>query len=416
MPDAGTEIGNWSDRGYPPVYYAVMSLFVQNTLDESVTVMRTVNAMLVVLLVGGLAWLFPQRLRFLAPVTFVITAVPLALFMYASVNPTGWATLSAGLLWLAVYGAYEVTGWRQSALLGVALVAALMGSGARADAALFSVLGVALALGLRLAVLRHQWRVTLSGIGIMAISAVLFLTSGHSSVVGTGFPGGEPTPPFEGWTLLLANAIQVPFLWTSTLGAGPMSALGWFDTPVPWVVGIASVMSFAALLFTGWASMWWQKIVALVVILVGLVGYPLILLQESGLYIGGGVQPRYLLPMMVMLAGVSLLPKGESRPRLTRFQVVALTSALTMAQSVALYLNLWRYIKGITTPIASLGSYDWWWESLFLSPTAIWLIGSLAFAGVAGYVLSLLARSDDDSGLSGATVPASEEASSPAAT
>ena len=116
-PDAGTEIGNWSDRGYPPVYYGVMSAFVQNTLDESVTVMRTVNAMLVVLLVGGLAWLLPQRLRFLAPVTFVITAVPLALFMYASVNPTGWATLSAGLLWLAVYAAYEVTGWRQSALL-----------------------------------------------------------------------------------------------------------------------------------------------------------------------------------------------------------------------------------------------------------------------------------------------------------
>ena len=60
-----------------------------------------------------------------------------------------------------------------------------------------------------------------------------------------------------------------------------------------------------------------------------------------------------------------------------------------------MYLNLWRYIKGITTPIASLGTYDWWWESLFLSPTAVWVIG-MAFAGVTGYVLSLLARSDDD--------------------
>ena len=102
------------------------------------------------LLVGGLAWLLPRRLRFLAPVTFVITAVPLALFMFTSVNPSGWATLSAGVLWLAVYGAYEAVGWRQPAVLGVALVAAVMGSGARADAALFSVLGVGLALGLRL--------------------------------------------------------------------------------------------------------------------------------------------------------------------------------------------------------------------------------------------------------------------------
>jgi hypothetical protein len=160
--------------------------------------------------------------------------------------------------------------------------------------------------------------------------------------------------------------------------------------------------------------MWWQKTVALVVVLAGLVCYPLILLQESGLYIGGGVQPRYLLPMMLMLAGISLLPKDEHRPRLTRFQVVALTSALTMAHSVALYLNLWRYIKGITTPIASLGAYDWWWESLFLSPTAIWAIGSVAFAAVAGYVLSLLARSDDDLAPRTATVPSPAEATSPA--
>src|SRR4051794_22614071 len=77
MPDTRSDIGNWRG-GYPPVYYAVMSLFVQDTLDESVTVMRIVNATLVVLLVGGLAWLLPRRLRVVAPVTFVITAVPLA--------------------------------------------------------------------------------------------------------------------------------------------------------------------------------------------------------------------------------------------------------------------------------------------------------------------------------------------------
>src|SRR5690349_20952678 len=83
-PDAGTEIGNWRGGGYPPVYYGFMNLFIQDTLDESITVMRSVNAALVVLLVGGLAWLLPRRLRFLAPVTFVITAVPLALFMFTS--------------------------------------------------------------------------------------------------------------------------------------------------------------------------------------------------------------------------------------------------------------------------------------------------------------------------------------------
>jgi hypothetical protein len=393
VPDYGTAVGNWQG-GYPPVYYAVMNLFIQDTMDESVTVMRTVNALLVVLMVGGLAWLLPRRLRFIAPATFVVTAVPLALFMFTSVNPTGWTTLSAGVLWLAVYGAYETTGWRQPAVLGVALVAALMGAGARADGGLFSVLGVALAVGLRLAVLRRQWKVTLAALGILAVSAILFLTSGHAEVATEGFPGG--TPPEDGWELFFANAIQVPYLWTSALGAGPMAALGWFDTPTPWLAGFASVVSCGALLFTGWSSMWWKKALALGIVLAALFGYPLILLQESGLYIGAGVQPRYLLPMVLMFAGLSLLPHPGDRIRLTRFQVAALTAALTVAQSVALYLNLWRYIKGINGAFAWLDPYDWWWESLFLSPAAVWVIGSVAFLYVVIYALRPFLRTGID--------------------
>jgi hypothetical protein len=399
VPDFKAKIGNWQG-GYPPVYYAVMSLFVQNTLDESITVMRIVNSLLVVLLVGALAWLLPGRLRILAPVTFVVTAVPMSMFLYSSINPSGWAILSAGVLWLAIYGAYEATGWRQPALLGLALLAAVMGSGARSDAGLFSVLGVALALGLRLAVLRKQWKVTLAALGILAVSAAFYLTSGQASVATAGFPGYEPAP-YDGWTLLLSNLMQIPYLWTSALGAGPMSYLGWFDTPMPWLVGVGSALACAALMFTGWASMWWQKAVALVVMLAALIGYPLILLQKSHIYIGNGVQPRYLLPMLLMFTGMSLLPTVGRRLSLTRFQVVALTVLLSVAQSLALYMNLWRYIKGITTPIAWLDSYDWWWESLFLSPTAVWVIGSMTFAGATGYVLSRLVRTEADTTASG---------------
>ena len=47
-PDASAELGNWRGGGYPPVYYGVMNLFIQDTLDESITVMRGVNAALVV--------------------------------------------------------------------------------------------------------------------------------------------------------------------------------------------------------------------------------------------------------------------------------------------------------------------------------------------------------------------------------
>ena len=147
-PDTRTQTGNWNS-GYPPVYYAAMSVFVLDSLDESVVAMRIANALLAVLLVAGLTWWLPRRLKSVAPLAFLATSVPLALFTLSSINPSGWAIVSGGTLWLAVYGAYEVTGRRQAALLGVGLVAVLLGAGARSDAGLFAMLGILLALVLR---------------------------------------------------------------------------------------------------------------------------------------------------------------------------------------------------------------------------------------------------------------------------
>src|SRR6478752_495707 len=78
-PDTRTQVGNWNG-GYPPVYYAAMSVFVLDNLDASVVAMRIANALLVVLLVAGLTWLLPRRLKPVAPLAFLATSVPLALF------------------------------------------------------------------------------------------------------------------------------------------------------------------------------------------------------------------------------------------------------------------------------------------------------------------------------------------------
>ena len=55
--------------------------------------------------------------------------------MFTSVDPSGRATLS-GVLWLAVYGAYESRAGDSQPSLGWRMVASVMGAGARADAAL----------------------------------------------------------------------------------------------------------------------------------------------------------------------------------------------------------------------------------------------------------------------------------------
>ena len=190
--------------------------------------------------------------------------------------------------------------------------------------------------------------------------------------------------------LFVSNALQLPFIWMSAVGVGPMSSLGWFDTPMPWIVGFGSALVCAVVCFQGWASMWWKKAVALIILALALTAYPLVILQQSHIFAGNGVQPRYLLPMMVMFAGISLLPAVGERIIVTRGQAVVVTVLLSVAQSVALYVNLWRYVQGIAGPIQSIDTYTWWWGGLFPSPMAVWVIGSCAFAATTAFLLSRL--------------------------
>lgn len=390
-PTFPSTLGNWNGA-YPPVYYWLMSGLVLDNLDSWVLLTRAVNAVIAVVLIGLLLLLLPRRLRPVLVLAFLATSVPLLLFVGGSVNPSAWANLSAGTLWLALYAAFETTGRRRLALLGLVPVATVVGAGARADAALFAIVGVALALGLRLDRLRRDWPVTLTGAGSAALAGLIFLMAGHSDVLSGGIPGYVPAP-VSGLHLLVANALQVPFLWFGALGIGPLANLGWFDTPMPFVVGAASTAVCAAVAFTGWRRMWWNKVVALSVTGLALMVYPLVVLQESHVFAGQGVQPRYLLPLMIVFVGISLLTRRGPIVAFGRVQLVGLGLALVVAQSVALFTNIQRYTQGIPpTQIEPLRGQGWWWDTFPLSPTGVWVLGSVAFACVVWVVLAHVPR------------------------
>jgi hypothetical protein len=231
-----------------------------------------------------------------------------------------------------------------------------------------------------------------AGVAI-ALAGVLFISSGHSSAVAEGIPGYDPAP-VSGLALLVANSMSLPFLWSSSLGMGPLSTLGWFDTPLPFVVGFLSVVVCGFVVVHGWAQTWWQKTVAIGLTIAGMAAYPLIVLQESRVFTGTGVQPRYVLPLLVMLVGISLLPREEAREgsdEVTvswgRLQVVGLVAALSIAQSVALYANLLRYVEGEQADQIGFLGGGWWWQDLPGSPWLTWGVGSVAFAVLSAVVL-----------------------------
>ena len=68
-------------------------------------------------------------------------------------------------------------------------------------------------------------------------------------------------------------------------------------------------------------------------------------------------------------------------------------AALAAAQSVALHVNMRRYVTGTDSQGWNLNSgLEWWWEGSILSPMLVWAIGSLAFAALLVVLVREVAR------------------------
>lgn len=394
-PDVPVEHGNWNG-GYPPLFYRVMSYLVVDDAGVSVVAMRMANSVILVGLIAGLVWFLPRRLRRVVPLTLLLTSVPLGLSVYTSTNPSAWTLVMGATLWIAFYGSFEVTGRRRSALLAIAAFSALLGAGSRADAGFFVLMSVAIVLllrwrafvgprGQRLATVKSMWWAVLFAVVAGLVSAWGFRSSGQSGAVSVGF--GQGSGPYEGFQLLWVNAVDLPVVLFGSFGLGIMGGIGWLDTPFNTAVGFLATAAWAAMVFLSWRWATRLRILALLALGGVLVGYPLYMLQVSQATVGTLFQPRYVLPVLIIFTGVSLL--GISRRMLSPLQVWALVLGLGIAQALALFAQIRRYVTGndVVSLDLSRGS-EWWWSAPWpITPQGVWIIGSVAFLLLAWIVV-----------------------------
>lgn len=382
-PTVTTSRGDF-ENNYPPVYYATMSVLVGPNIPVSVLLMRILNIVLLVAITTALFVLLPVFRRPTLLWGWILTTVPLGLFLVASNNPSSWAITGIGSAWIALLGYFETTGRRRIALGVLFGISALMAVGSRGDSALYLVLSVLVVGGITFSRERgYLLRAILPA--VMAIAGVyFFLSSQQSSVAATGLGSTADAAASSAGgsaTLFFKDFINVPQLWAGVFGTW---GLGWLDTTLPSIVAFAGVVAFVGITFTGLTRLWWQKIVVVSVVLAALWLIPTYVLVKGHNEVGQNVQPRYLLPLMVLFAGLLLLSRDGKGFRLRRSQVIPVLIALGVAQSVALYFNLHRYIEGANGHGFNLDSNIKWWWSIPIPPMVIWILGSVAFAALLG--------------------------------
>lgn len=363
---------------YPPVFYSVMSVFVSDNIEASVIAMRIFNAVLFVGFTSALFFLLPPRRRGVLVWGGLAAIVPLGMFLIPSVNPSSWAVLSAFTLWHALMGWFESTSRARSiAFALIASLATLMGSGARSDAAVYC--GIAIVVVTILTVRKNRTylkRAILPAL-LVLLAIFFFFVSGQSSVVEVDGDSGI-TSFTEIVRLAVANLVLLPQLWTGALGSW---GLGWLDTTMPGIVWIAVVCVYFVFVFTGLVGITRRKALALGLTFVALVLIPMYVLVNDGVMVGSDVQPRYIYPLIIMLVGIALY-RLEGGLTFTRLQFVVVGVLLGVANSIALHVNMRRYVTGLDDNGVDLDSgIEWWWNIAF-GPMWVWAIGTISFAAL----------------------------------
>ena len=360
---------------YPPLFYSTMGMFVGPDVATSVIAMRIFNAGLVVGLLSAVFFTLPRALRPALLISVLATSVPLGLFIVASTNPSSWALAASATIWIALVGCAQTTGSRQWILAGLAVLATILGAGARADAAVFAAFAVAIAAVLSLRRSRQMLIPGLAAALVVVVGVLFYLSAGQSSALASGLP--TQNPPLTG-AQHLANLLGVPILWMGAFGS---SGLGWLDTVPPQAVTALAFGVFAATIFVGIRRLAVRRAVAVAFAFAALWLVPFALLAQSRAVVGTEVQSRYLLPLMIILVGVaSLLPRVSAEWRGPRALVAG--GALAVAMSLALHANIRRYTVGVESNAIDPGlSAEWWWAA-GPSPLVVWLVGTAAFAAV----------------------------------
>lgn len=377
------------DGLYPPVFYAAMSVFAGDDVQTSVIVMRLFNAAFAVGLLTAVFFALPRWIRPALIVSVAATSVPLGVFVLPSTNPSSWAVLSAAVVWISLYGATQATGRRRILLSALALFGAVIGAGARADAAVYACFAVVLALILGLRWRRDAVVPAVTGALIILTGAAFYLSAGQGGAVVTGMTEGNP--PLSGGQLL-SNLLEIPSLWLGAFGAWH---LGWLDTRLPSTVSVLVMAVAAGALFVGIRRVDLRRTLALVLVLASLWLVPFVLLYQSRVVVGTIIQPRYLLPLLVIAVGVASLRRDAERSW-NGARLALAGAALTLAFTISLQFNIQRYTTGTDSSSLDPGAgAEWWWDAV-ASPAVVWVGGSLAFAAIFVLFALILPRAEKE--------------------
>jgi hypothetical protein len=308
-----------------------------------------------------------------------------------SLNPSSWAYLGLAFAWVFQINAMTGQGTssfivRSNWLLFLLCTALAMGS--RWDAMFYSCLSILIVSFLAVMDVRSFDKTKFIIPGLAFFTGISLLLNRHkpSAVQGSGV-FGNPVSISASWAehdRNIHNLINLVDLPAGVFGLG--WGIGWLDTPLPKLVGLIGITVYMYFLIQ---SLPFRQKAHYPIFLLTILATATLLfyyLWGSRIVVSEVVQPRYILPMIVLLIGISLWSSNLPSPLDLGVwaRSIFLGVLISVAHAMSLWTNIRRYTLGLEPNQGfSLSNPDspieWWWRWA-PSPNFVFFVGVISFS------------------------------------
>ena len=366
---------------YPTGFYAAMNLLVSDNPTVSLWLMRLASfSVCCAILAAALSPLSgPERDR--TVLYWLVASVPLALFLFASVNPSGIAVSAEAAVFVATIGVFRGHSNQRTLLSGaVAAIAVILATASRSDGLYFS--GFAFVLGVLAGAPLRRRPSQAEVIALVPLAAVILVRYFTQSVGELDVVRGSSG---VAW---FQNLVRVPGLY-----ANDGTTIGWLEVGMPEIVWVSRTVALGMIIAIGIAAIRTRRAITFAVLLLAMVAVPVLMLAQVNYRYGEWLQPRYVLAFVFILASVMALSFHQDSTVPTMPQAVILAVLSSGAHAVALHVTLRRYVSGLDVGGLNLEvGREWWWPQLPFGPMLVWIAGCLAFIGLSSLFAIRAAR------------------------
>ena len=377
---------------YPGLTYTVLRIFATSNVETSVIVMRFFNYSIFTIICILAFFSLSSKIYFSALLAFFITLIPVSIFFITSINPSSWTIVGVGFYWAFLWNFLEEGKIleRKKILLGLILTT-ILSIGSRSDGSIYILIVNLLFLITYIFEKEKDNEIKKKSLLIIFISlcGLIQLISNKQFEAESTKDEGD-----KGADLFIQNLTELPKYYLGIFGGrGPEVwpfGLGWFDTEIPILVSVLGTLNIVLILFSIINKMSVRQRMIISILPLFMILNPLLILQLRQSNATYFLQPRYLIPLLIVLLGVLTIEIKWSQGRNVLLYFIIIS--LSVGNSISLFTNLKRYTVGLDSEQSFFSKFEWWWN-IPITPGITWVVGTLALPILMFMVLRPDARS-----------------------